>query len=165
MGVSFRGETLSIPPSVARLSGACGLIRGFASPPHGGFAFVGKVCRSCRLRVATLVPDRPFSSGPTRSWESGSYGSSRRAGQPGCEREVQTLTAGLPKNGVWPGLAAWIVGALVLLVSGCASLSCQQASIKVAKKEERAPLEPTPGGDTSETARRQEVPRPERARA
>src|SRR5258708_7917864 len=33
---------LSPPPSVARLSGAVRLTRGFASPPRGGFALVGK---------------------------------------------------------------------------------------------------------------------------
>src|SRR5437879_1529511 len=30
--------------SVTRLSDPAGLIRGFASPPHGGFAFIGSGC-------------------------------------------------------------------------------------------------------------------------
>ena len=70
------------------------------------------------------------------------------------------MTAGLPKNGACP-LPAWIAGVLALLVSGCAALSCQQASITVAKKEERARVDATPRGYTSETGRLEEIRRPE----
>ena len=70
------------------------------------------------------------------------------------------MTAGLPKYGVWPR-PAWIAGVLALLVSGCASLSCQPAAITVARKEERARLDATPRGYTSETGRLEEVRRPE----
>jgi hypothetical protein len=160
MGVSFRGETLSILPSVARRSGACGLIRGFASPPHGGFAFVGKVCRSCRLRVATLMPDQAVSLLATRIEKSSSYGLFEACPATKPMEGVHPLTGALPKNGARLGSAAWIVGVL-LLASGCAGLSCQAASITVAKKEERARLEATPRGYTSETGRLEEIRRPE----
>ena len=69
------------------------------------------------------------------------------------------MTAGLPKNGAWP-LPAWTVGVLALFVSGCA-LSCQPASITVAKKEERARLDATPQAYTAETGRLEEIRRPE----
>ena len=71
------------------------------------------------------------------------------------------MTAELPKNGVRPGLASWVAGVLVLLVFGCAGLSCRPASITVARKEERARLEATPRGYTSETGRLEEIRRPE----
>ena len=71
------------------------------------------------------------------------------------------MTAGLPKNGVRPRLASWVAGVLALLVSGCAGLSCRPASITVAKKEERARLDATPRGYTSETGRLEEIRRPE----
>jgi hypothetical protein len=58
-------------------------------------------------------------------------------------------------------LASWVAGVLVLLVSGCAALSCRPASITVAKKEERARVEATPQGYTSETGRLEEIRRPE----
>ena len=115
MGVSFRGETLSILPSVARRSGACGLIRGFASPPHGGFAFVGKVCRSCRLRTATLVPDRAVGFLAARPDKSSSYGLLAACRATGSWEGAHPLTAGLSKNGVRPGLASWLAGVLVLI--------------------------------------------------
>ena len=59
------------------------------------------------------------------------------------------------------GIGTWIVSVLVLALSGCAGLSCQPASITVAKKEERARLEATPRGYTSETGRLEEIRRPE----
>jgi hypothetical protein len=64
-------------------------------------------------------------------------------------------TAGLPRN------SAWIAGAIVLLLLGCAGLTCRPASITVAKKEERARLEATPSGFTSETGRLEELRTPE----
>lgn len=54
-----------------------------------------------------------------------------------------------------------IVGVLVLVVSGCAGLSCRQAPITVAKKEERGRLETTSRGYTSETGRLAEARKPE----
>jgi hypothetical protein len=59
------------------------------------------------------------------------------------------------------GLGPWIVSILILALSGCAGLSCQQGSITVAKKEERARLETVPHGYTSETGRLEELRRSE----
>ena len=59
------------------------------------------------------------------------------------------------------GIGTWIVRVLVVALSGCAGLSCQPASITVAKKEERARLETAPHGYTSETGRFEELRRPE----
>ena len=59
------------------------------------------------------------------------------------------------------GIGTWIVRVLVVALSGCAGLSCQPASITVAKKEERARLETAPHGYTSETGRLEELRRPE----
>ena len=56
---------------------------------------------------------------------------------------------------------SWIVSVLVLALSGCAGLSCQPASITVAKKEERTRLETVPHGYTTETGRLEELRRPE----
>jgi hypothetical protein len=61
----------------------------------------------------------------------------------------------------WLGNSAWIAGALVVLLLGCAGLTCRPASITVAQKEERARLEATPRGFTSETGRLEELRRPE----
>jgi hypothetical protein len=58
-------------------------------------------------------------------------------------------------------IGTWIVSVLILALSGCAGLSCQEASITVAKKEERARLETVPDGYTSETGRLEELRRPE----
>ena len=58
-------------------------------------------------------------------------------------------------------IGTWIVSVLVLALSGCAGLSCQPASITVAKKEERARLETVPHGYTTETGRLEELRRPE----
>lgn len=75
---------------------------------------------------------------------------------------VHRLTAGLPKSGPWSRRAIGIAaGALGLALSGCASLSCQQTSITVAKKEERGRLETVPRGYTTETGRLEELRRPE----
>lgn len=75
---------------------------------------------------------------------------------------VHRLTPGLPKSGPRRGLAVRIAaGALGLAVSGCAGLSCQPASITVAKKEERGRLETGPRGYTSQTGRLEELRRPE----
>jgi hypothetical protein len=71
-----------------------------------------------------------------------------------CRRKVSRCQA-------WPGNGAWIAGAMVLLLLGCAGLTCRPASITVAKKEERARLEATPRGFTSETGRLEELRRPE----
>src|SRR5260370_34499838 len=48
-----------------------------------------------------------------------------------------------------PGRHHMIAAVLVLVFSGCASLSCQQTSITVAKKEERGRLEMIPRGYTA----------------
>jgi hypothetical protein len=72
-------------------------------------------------------------------------------------REVSSARRGGSRFGIGTG----IVGALVLALSGCAGLSCHPASITVAKKEERARLEATPRGYTSETGRLEEIRRPE----
>jgi hypothetical protein len=75
---------------------------------------------------------------------------------------VQRLTPGLPKTGPGRGIAIRIAtGGLVLVLSGCAGLSCQQTSITVAKKEERERLETVPRGYTAETGRLEEIRRPE----
>lgn len=74
---------------------------------------------------------------------------------------VPWLTPGLPKSGRRGGTATWILSVLILASSGCAGLSCQQVSIKVVKKEERARLETTPHGYTTETGRLEELRRPE----
>jgi len=54
-----------------------------------------------------------------------------------------------------------IAAVLVLVSSGCASLSCQQTSITVAKKEERGRLDTIPRGYTAETGGLKEIRRPE----
>ena len=54
-----------------------------------------------------------------------------------------------------------IAAVLVLVFSGCASLSCQQTSITVAKKEERGRLDTIPRGYTAETGGLREIRRPE----
>ena len=71
------------------------------------------------------------------------------------------MAAGLPKIGSCPCVAGGIGGALILLLSGCASLSCQPASIMVVKKEERARVDTKSVGFTSETGRLEEIRRPE----
>ena len=63
-----------------------------------------------------------------------------------------------------PGRHHVIAAVLVLVFSGCASLSCQQTSITVAKKEERGRLETIPRGYTAETGGLEEIRRPEIAR-
>ena len=63
-----------------------------------------------------------------------------------------------------PGRHHMIAAVLVLVFSGCASLSCQQTSITVAKKEERGRLETIPRGYTAETGGLEEIRRPEIAR-
>ena len=80
----------------------------------------------------------------------------------GISAVVHRLTPGLPKSGPWRGIATWIAaGTLGLVLSGCASLSCEQTSVTVAKKEERGRLETVPRGYTSETGRLEELRRPE----
>ncbi len=80
----------------------------------------------------------------------------------GSSAVVHRLTPGLPKSGPWRGIATGIVvGALGLVLSGCASLSCEQTSVTVAKKEERGRLETVPRGYTTETGRLEELRRPE----
>jgi hypothetical protein len=71
------------------------------------------------------------------------------------------MASRLPQIGACACVAGGMGGALILLVSGCASLSCQPASIMVVKKEERARLDTKPGGFTSETGRLEEIRRPE----
>ena len=84
------------------------------------------------------------------------------AGGGGTSAVVHRLTPGLPKSGPWRGIAIWIAaGTLGLVLSGCASLSCEQTSVTVAKKEERGRLETVPRGYTSETGRLEELRRPE----
>src|SRR5262245_48355536 len=61
-GVPFRGSTPSLP-STARLSGV-GQIRGFASPPHDGFALSGRGFR-CTDPCAAAVPPP---GGPRDRW-------------------------------------------------------------------------------------------------
>jgi hypothetical protein len=79
----------------------------------------------------------------------------------GSSAVVHRLTPGLPKSRPW-GIATWIAaGALGLVLSGCASLSCEQTSVTVAKKEERGRLETVPRGYTTETGRLEELRRPE----
>ena len=63
-----------------------------------------------------------------------------------------------------PGRHHVIAAVLVLVFSGCASLSCQQTAITVAKKEERGRLETIPRGYTAETGGLEEIRRPEIAR-
>jgi hypothetical protein len=75
-------------------------------------------------------------------------------------REVREVSSAR-RGGSRFGIGTWIVSVLVLALSGCAGLSCQPASITVAKKEERARLEATPRGYTSETGRLEEIRRPE----
>ncbi len=74
---------------------------------------------------------------------------------------VHALTAGLPRNGAYQGVTMWIAAVLVLVFSGCASLSCQQTPITVAKKEERGRLDTIPRGYTAETGGLEEIRRPE----
>lgn len=75
---------------------------------------------------------------------------------------VHRLTPGSPKSGPWRGLPIRIAaGVLSLVLSGCASFSCQQTPIMVANKEERSRLETVPSGFTSETGRLEERRRPE----
>ena len=84
------------------------------------------------------------------------------AGGGGTSAVVHRLTPGLPKSGPWRGIATRIAaGTLGLVLSGCASLSCEQTSVTVAKKEERGRLETVPRGYTSETGRLEELRRPE----
>jgi hypothetical protein len=77
------------------------------------------------------------------------------------EEIVHSLTPGLPKNGPLGRAVTWLACVLLLAPSGCASLSCRPTLITVARKEERARLETTPRGYTSETGRLEEVRRPE----
>ena len=76
--------------------------------------------------------------------------------------DIGQLSQGLSKSGPRRGIAIQIAaGGLVLVLSGCAGLSCQQTSITVAKKEERGRLETVPRGYTTETGRLEELRRPE----
>jgi len=76
--------------------------------------------------------------------------------------DIGQLSQELSKSGPCRGIAIQIAaGGLVLVLSGCAGLSCQQGSITVAKKEERGRLETVPRGYTTETGRLEEVRRAE----
>jgi hypothetical protein len=71
------------------------------------------------------------------------------------------MAGGFPGMGVCTRVAGGMGGVLILLLSGCASLSCQPASMMVVKKEERARVDTKPVGFTSETGRLEEIRRPE----
>jgi len=75
-------------------------------------------------------------------------------------REVREVSS-VRRGGSRFGIGTWIVSILILALSGCAGLSCQPASITVAKKEERARLGTVPHGYTTETGRLEELRRPE----
>ena len=71
------------------------------------------------------------------------------------------MTPGLSKRRPGGGTPVWALSVLLLASSGCAGLSCRQAPITVAKKDERGRLETAPRGYTTETGRLEELRRPE----
>jgi len=93
-------------PSVARPSGLC-LIRGFASPPHGGFAFVGK--ESPCWRAPMREPRRPACNAHrhTNPSSCAGYLSSRRSRVGFLGRVLTVTDIGAVSPVTVPSVASW----------------------------------------------------------